>query len=154
MSFMLVFSFILFLVFSMLIFPSTIYYVLMLLSLRLFLLYSLASNYFISVLVFTMIIVVYVGAIIILVGYICAIRPNVYFSSRISTYLFLVPLFFPFLFPSTRSDSSLLVSLSSYFYTSHGRFIFLFLVLSLFITLLIVTSYYISSKGPFRSVDS
>ena len=124
---MLVFSFILFLVFSMLIFPSTIYYVLMLLSLRLFLLYSLASNYFISVLVFTMIIVVYVGAIIILVGYICAIRPNVYFSSRISTYLFLVPLFFPFLFPSTRSDSSLLVSLSSYFYTSHGRFIFLFL---------------------------
>ena len=148
------FSFILCLVFSMLIFSSTIYYVLILLMVSLFLLYALASNYFLSVLVFTIVIVVYVGAMIILVGYICAIRPNVYFSSSLPVYL--LPLLFSFflLTPSIKLESSSLVNLSNYFYTSYGSFIFLFLILSLFITLLMVTSYYISSKGPFRSIDS
>lgn len=148
------FSFILCLVFSMLIFSSTIYYVLILLMVSLFLLYALASNYFLSVLVFTIVIVVYVGAMIILVGYICAIRPNVYFSSRLPVYL--LPLLFSLflLIPSVKLESSSLVNLSNYFYTSYGSFIFLFLILSLFITLLMVTSYYISSKGPFRSIDS
>ena len=152
--FLLVFSFLLCLVFSLLIFPRTVYYVLMLLLLSLFLLYSLASNYFIRVLVFTMVIVVYVGAIMILVGYICAISPNVYFSSK-SFFPFIPLFFFSLLFSSPFIlEPSPLVSLSSYFYTSYGSFLFLFLVFSLFITLLMVTSYYISSKGPFRSVDS
>jgi len=148
------FSLMLCLVFSMLVFSSTIYYVLMLLTISLFLLYSLASNNFLSVLVFTIIIVVYVGAMIILVGYICAISPNVYFSSGLSMYLLPVPLLISFFVPSIRLESSFLVSLSSYFYTSYGMHLFLFLILSLFVTLLIVTSYYISSKGPFRSVNS
>lgn len=152
--FSLVFSFLLCLIFSLLIFPRTVYYVLMLLLLSLFLLYSLASNYFIRVLVFTMVIVVYVGAIMILVGYICAISPNVYFSSK--PFSAFIPLLFFSLFFSSPFvlEPSPLTNLSSYFYTSYGSFIFLFLVFSLFITLLMVTSYYISSKGPFRSVDS
>ena len=151
---LLVFIFVLCLIFSLLVFPSTVYYVLMLLAFRLLLLYSLASSCFIRVLVFTMIIVVYVGAIIILVGYICAVSPNVYFSSK--SFVSFLPLFLFSLLvcPSTTLEASPLSSLSRYFYTSYGSFLFLLLVFSLFITLRMVTSYYISSKGPFRSINS
>ena len=145
--FLLVFIFVLCLIFSLLVFPSTVYYVLMLLAFRLLLLYSLASSCFIRVLVFIMIIVVYVG-------YICAISPNVYFSSK--SFVSFLPLFLLSLLvcPSTTLEATPLSSLSRYFYTSYGSFLFLFLVFSLFITLLMVTSYYISSKGPFRSINS
>jgi len=141
---------------TMFLFPVTFYYVLVLLFLSIYFLFYLNSVYFITNLTFLMVVVVYIGAIIILIGYVCAISPNISFSG---SYLNLAYNFSIILFIFISSvklffQPSPISSLASYFYSPNGSFIFISLIFLLFITLLIVTSYYLSSKGPFRSVSS
>ncbi len=101
-------------------------------------------------------IIVYVGAIIVLIGYICAISPNLILEPDYSfLYLYLFIVFFFYAFSQSNFT---LIDLTSgtivdYFYRFQGIFMFLILVLMLFITLLIVTSQYSVPKGPFRSIN-
>jgi len=104
-----------------------------------------------------MLVIVYVGAIIVLIGYICAIRPNLIlepdfsFSSLyiliIASIFILYSMNFSFIDLCTRT-------IVDYFYRFQGIFIFITLALILFVTLLIVTSQYSVPKGPFRSINS
>jgi hypothetical protein len=91
----------------------------------------------------------------ILIGYICAISPNVYLEASFSSKLFFSLFFFvSFLLIGVvrQPISGSLAPLREYFYSSFGATLFFTLVSFLFFTLLIVTSYYLSRKGPFRSV--
>jgi hypothetical protein len=144
----------LFVFISMLYFSNSMYYTLVLLILSVSLLYYLASSFSLSVLLFLAVVIVYVGAMMILIGYICAIRPNVSFNSSfslsflpllLSLLLLWVTFLSPYLSYSSYSD------LSSFFYSDMGLFLFVVLFSSLFLTLLIVTTQYSSPKGPFRS---
>jgi hypothetical protein len=139
--------------FSMLYFPNTMFYTISLLVLRVALMYFLASSFCLRVLLFLAVVIVYVGAMIILIGYICAISPNVSFSSRFSSFSF--PLLLLLAFHSLSTPPSLSYSppsdLGRFFYSDKGFFIFIVLFICLFITLLIVTTQYSSPKGPFRS---
>lgn len=113
-----------------------------------------------QVLTALMLLIVYVGAMIILIGYICAVAPNVVtVSSNSSIVIFIVfILSIAFVFFSYRgvaSVSPFFVGSSPviYFYTHFGLSIFIIVALALFLTLLMVTSQYFSPKGPFRSVS-
>ena len=82
-------------------------------------------------------IIVYVGAIIVLIGYICAISPNLILEpdySFLYLYLFIVFFFYAF----SKSNFTLIDLTSGtivdYFYRFQGIFMFLILVLMLFIT--------------------
>ena len=132
----------------MLYFPNSIYYTIVLLRFRLLFLYYLASSFSLRVLLFLAIVIVYVGAMMVLIGYICAISPNVSFKST-SLPLPLI-LFLSVLFPFSTSPSLCYLpspDLASFFYTEIGVTLFV----TLFVTLLIVTTQYSSPKGPFRS---
>lgn len=144
------------LIVSMLLFPSTFYYVSCLLLFSLFFIFYLRLVSSISVLTFLIVSVVYVGAIIVLIGYICAISPNPQILySRYSLPFVLVVFFLCSLFLLTPFfDCSALSPVIAYFYTAAGSFFLLVLLLFLFLILLIVTSYHLSSKGPLRSVYS
>jgi hypothetical protein len=101
-----------------------------------------------------MLLIVYVGAMMILIGYVCAVCPNVNFSVTPGSYsliFLLTPLIF-LLTPLSFSTPSSYFSSFNFFYTTLGLPIFLVVVFMLFLILLIVTSYYVSPKGPFRSV--
>ncbi len=112
---------------------------------------------YINLLTVLMLVIVYVGAIIVLIGYICAIRPNLIlepdfsFSSLyiliIASIFILYSMNFSFIDLCTRT-------IVDYFYRFQGIFIFITLALILFVTLLIVTSQYSVPKGPFRSINS
>jgi len=141
----------------MFVYVNTLFYSITLLLVVLGLLYVLVSNLILHSLTILLLIIVYVGAMIILIGYICAICPNlilvpnhispsVYFS-----YFLLVLLFFISEYSSSVSD--MFLPITNYFYSSYGVIAFLVVVFILFITLLIVTSQYITPKGPFRSVS-
>lgn len=143
--------------FSMFYFVNSLYYSLSLLLLVVAFLIYLVSHLLLSSLTIIIMCIVYIGAIMILIGYICAICPNVIVSSSFSSFFLLF--FFPFTFSiiffgdlsfSFPSSSS---SLVDYFYSSFGVFLFMCIVLMLFVTLLIVTSQYLTPKGPFRSVS-
>lgn len=102
-----------------------------------------------------MLIIVYVGAIIVLIGYICAVRPNLILEPNYSTSYFsiLLVLFYTLFNNYTTSFfNSTTVSLVDFFYSYQGLFLFSFLVIMLFVTLLIVTCQYTVPNGPFRSV--
>ena len=140
---------------SMLFFPRTMYYSVLLLCFRVFFLYYLSSSFCVSVLFYLLVCIVYIGAMIILIGYICAISPNVYLEASFSPRLFLCILllaYFLFIGSVRQPISGSLASIREYFYSSFGAMLFFVLVSFLFFTLLIVTSYYLSRKGPFRSV--
>ena len=143
--------------FSMFYFVNSLYYSLSLLCFIILVLIFLVSNRIMSSLTMIMLSIVYIGAIIILIGYICAICPNVIVVSSFSSpsYAFFLSLFF-YLFSfglnyplPSHSD----VSMVEYFYSSSGLFIFSIIITMLFVTLLIVTSQYLTPKGPFRSVS-
>ena len=139
------------LAFSMLLFPRTLYYVIVLLLFCISSLFYLSSHMFIRSLTFIMLVVVYVGAMMVIIGYICAISPNIIFYTRGPSGLyafFLFSFFLLFLVFFSSYESNLLTPMVDYFYSSFGLFVFLYLVFLLFITLLMVTSYYTSSKGP------
>jgi hypothetical protein len=106
-------------------------------------------------LIIILIVVVYVGAIIILIGYICAVSPNlvttpsfnylrVIFLSILFTYFFN----FGFIRGSERFKSGTLLD---FFFRDWGVHMFILMVFMLFFTLIIVTSQYSSPQGPFRS---
>ena len=142
---------------SMFIYVNTLFYTIALLAVVVLLLYSLVANSIIHTLTMLMLLIVYVGAMIILIGYICAISPNLMVNTTFSQSLYLfgfIPLMSLF-FDSKRW----LVTFSSgdyirnYFYSSFGLISFLFVVFILFVTLLMVTSQYLAPKGPFRSIN-
>lgn len=139
----------------MFIYVNTLYYTISLLIIVIFLLYTLVSNLMLHSLTIIMFSVVYIGAIIILIGYICAICPNLILSPSHFRFKFLfvflvISYFFPpFLLPSSNIN---FLPILEFFYTYSGVLVFLTIVFMLFLTLLIVTSQYLTPKGPFRSV--
>lgn len=143
-------------VLSIFIFKNSLYYTISLLVISFIVLSSLALNTYLSFLTSFILIIVYCGAIMILIGYICAITPNLNLEPNYSNlyYFVLIVLFF-FVFNRINfvSFSISTGSIVDYFYSYQGCFIFVILVSILFITLLIVTSQYTVPYGPFRSVE-
>ena len=143
-------------VLSIFIFPNTIYYRLNLLVIVFLTLAFLFYTGCITSLTVLMLVIVYVGAIIILIGYVCAVCPNVNMSSQ-TAYVPFVSLLFvisTLFFPSNQSFlPAASISIFDFFYSSYGVSVFLLLIFMLFVILLVVTSYYVSPKGPFRSVS-
>jgi hypothetical protein len=150
---LLVFSAVCFLIF----FSSTLFYTITLLFIVFMSLLFLTSSGSLSVLASLILVIVYAGAMMILIGYICAVSPNFITSSR-NTGLF-APVLLAVLSLSllARQESfttspEVLCSPVDYFYSSCGLPLFLLIALLLFLTLLIVTSQYSRPKGPLRSV--
>jgi hypothetical protein len=141
---------------STLLFPNSLYFVFILLSNVIFVLYYLVSSLSLSVLTMLIFLIVYLGAMIILIGYICAVCPNlnlsssVMFSPILSLSLLSTLLLSYLTFPSLPLSS--VSTITEFFYSFSGLFVFAVLVLILFLTLLIVTSQYSTPAGPFRSV--
>ncbi len=143
--------------FSIFYFVNSLYYSLSLLAFIILVLVYLVSTCYISSLTIIILSIVYIGAIMILIGYICAICPNVIVSSSFSSpfLMFVAPILF-YIFYSSHpflNISSSNISIVEYFYSSSGLFIFSIMILILFVTLLMVTSQYLAPKGPFRSVS-
>lgn len=135
---------------------NTLYYSIVLLVIVLSLLFILVSNMILHSLTMLILAIVYIGAMMILIGYICAICPNlILLPTSISLYLYLFVVLISFIFIPLNmfiSGNQSFTPIVSYFYTSSGMLVFYTLVFMLFITLLIVTSQYMTPKGPFRSV--
>lgn len=142
---------------SMFVYINTIYYTLTLLSIVLLLLTSLVSVSSVHTLTMLMLLIVYLGAIIILIGYICAISPNLIINTNLFTgFQFLIIVLCITLFLDFKSWSVLSTTgdyLTGYFYSPFGVVPFSLVVFMLFVTLLIVTSQYLAPKGPFRSLS-
>ena len=143
-------------VFFIFVYSNSIFYTLSLLFLLTFLLCSLAASSKISVFLLLLLFIVYAGAILILIGYICAVCPNLKFSPSLkySIFYFSIPLLILIVLQSTtlnNLNSAFSSSLFSFFYSSYGIFILSLVIIILFITLLIVTTQYLIPKGPFRS---
>lgn len=142
---------------GMFVYVNTLFYSIALLVFVLGLLFTLVSNMMIHSLTILLLVIVYVGAMMILIGYICAICPNLILVPThlsVSLYVFsslIFSLFFFWLLVPVSVD--LFIPLSNYFYSWYGGLAFAVLVFMLFLTLLIVTSQYITPKGPFRSVS-
>lgn len=153
------FMFTLFLVFFLiLIYANSMSYVICLFILVFFLMFYAVSLFIVQSLTGLIIIIVYVGAIIILIGYICAVCPNVLIKSNSFKKMFLV--FFSFFGLSLFLNSFFfiknfqeLLSLRDFFYSLSGFHVFCFMILILFLVLLIISSQYLSPKGPFRSLS-
>ncbi len=141
----------------MFIYNNSLYFTMSLLIRVLLLLFHLVSNLILSSLTMIVLIIVYVGAMIILIGYVCAICPNLILTPSVSKYfsptLFLTFLFFSMIYINFVRYNQSVYTVFDYFYSFSGLFIFLIMVLILFLTLLIVTSQYLTPKGPFRSVN-
>jgi len=126
-----------------------------LLRISLVILIFLSLHSYLNFLTVLILVIVYVGAIIVLIGYICAISPNLTLEPNYSNLnrFFLFILAFYFFSPSSTPLIEIsTATIADYFYTSQGVFMFLALILMLFITLLMVTSQYSVPKGPFRSI--
>jgi hypothetical protein len=151
------FSLLLVLTITLFVFKNSLYFTIMLLTISVLTLSSLVINTLLNTLTAFMLVIVYVGAIIVLIGYICAISPNLVLEPDYSiTYLF-VSLFFTFTILdsfSTPTFNTSTFTLVDFFYSYQGLFVFISLVFMLFITLLIVTSQYSVPQGPFRSLQS
>jgi len=139
---------------SLFLFTNSLFFVIVLLFVSIFILSVLVVNSFIGALVSLMVVLVYVGAIMVVIGYVCAVCPNIEVESH--PYALRVVLFFPFvlfLFSSSLSPDTLYSdSLVNFFYSYHGCAFFFRIAFILFVTLLIVTSQYLTPIGPFRSV--
>jgi hypothetical protein len=141
---------------SLFIYKNSFYFVFSLLITTLTLFRVLAVYNSLNYLTIFMLVIVYVGAIIVLIGYICAVSPNL---SLEPDYTLLLPLFIAFtlfyfinFFPIFNLDR-VFSSLVDYYYSLQGLFTFLTLVFILFVTLLIVTCPYSVFGGPFRSIS-
>lgn len=139
------------------VYVNTLYYSIVLLAIVLSLLYILVSNLILHTLTMIIVAIVYIGAIIILIGYTCAICPNLILSpSHLRTVSYFFGLSAPFiLFPINLVPvfNQIFMPITTYFYSLNGVLVFFTLIFILFVTLLIVTSQYITPKGPFRSVS-
>ena len=142
------------LVIRMFFYSNVLYYSISLIGFSLILLSLLVKNYVISPITIALLIIVYVGAMIVLIGYICAVCPNINlsYSGSFLLALFCFVLFTLFYSPIPVQNSFNLVSLSDYFYSPLSCSFLYLLALVLFLTLLIVTSQYLTPKGPFRSL--
>jgi hypothetical protein len=140
---------------SLFIYKNSLYFILSLLLVCLRILIFLSLHSYLRFLTVFILVIVYVGAIIVLIGYICAIRPNLTLEpdyQNFFLYLFLILFFSLFSYNSYSILEISTVRMVDYFYRFQGIFMFLTLVLILFVTLLIVTSQYSVPKGPFRSI--
>ncbi len=140
---------------SLLFFKNALYYTIALLVISICMLRYLTLNVYLTTLTALILVIVYVGAIIILIGYICAVSPNLNLEPDFR-YLFLVFFMLSILLIFFKQEvSSLSLTLSTitdFFYRTQGVFLFFILILMLFISLLIVTSQYSSPRGPFRCI--
>lgn len=136
---------------------NTLYYRIVLLAIVLSLLYILVSNLILHTLTIIIVAIVYIGAMMILIGYTCAICPNLILApSHLSSVVYFLLITTPFLISPINFSpvfNQVFIPITTYFYSYTGILVFLTLVFILFITLLIVTSQYITPKGPFRSVS-
>lgn len=140
---------------SLYVFKNSLYFTIALLSISFIVLRYLALYTYLTFLTVFILIIVYVGAIIVLIGYICAVRPNLILEPNYNTFYFSILLVITFTIINNFNTSffnSTTVSLVDFFYSYQGLFLFAFLVLMLFVTLLIVTCQYTVPNGPFRSV--
>nr|QKV49087.1 NADH dehydrogenase subunit 6 [Proales similis] len=143
-----------FLVVSMMfVFPNSLYFTFSILYVVISSLYFLVSSHHLTTLTMIMLCIVYVGAMMILIGYICAICPNLNLSSSfgVSPLMFFSLLVSYLSSPLTFSPFSSFGSILDYMYSGDGLSLFFLMVFMLFITLLMVTSQYLVPKGPFRS---
>jgi hypothetical protein len=144
---------------SLFIFANSLYYTVALVRIVVILLFSLVTSLQLSTLTMLMLCIVYIGAIIILIGYVCAVCPNVLSSRSFvlnSPFLLVMSIFtFNLFLTPTRfvHNTPMLLTIVEFFYSTTGFFTFLILILMLFLTLLIVTSQYSVPKGPFRSTS-
>lgn len=141
----------------MLMFTNVLFYTVSLLLLSLSILLWLVSSNYVSTLLIILITIVYVGAIIILIGYICAVCPNLiitpsnryfYFILRVVVLLSARVLNYSVSYGLESAKSRFLLD---YLFRDWGILMFILIVFMLFFTLLIVTSQYNSPQGPFRS---
>lgn len=149
-------SVLLFLTMTLFVFKNSLYFTMMLLSMSIFTLSSLVLNTYLGTLTAFMLVIVYVGAIIILIGYICAISPNLVLEPDYSLILPFFVLLVSFLTLdsfSTPVFNTSRFTLVDFFYSYQGLFVFVSLVFMLFLTLLMVTSQYSVPQGPFRSLQ-
>lgn len=140
----------------MLFFVNSLYYSISLLLVVLLILSELVSRLILSSLTMLILVIVYAGAIMILIGYICAVCPNLILRSLNFNYqpfvCFRLYYFSLKVLQSSQTRVDIFLPLSEYFYSLSGSLIFFLVIFMLFITLLIVTSQYITPKGPFRSI--
>ena len=140
--------------------PNSLNYSLSLLLISSILLLEIVVYNHLRVIIFSILIIVYSGAIMILIGYICAVCPNIFLYTSNNSFVYYivillaVTLFFinsnySYFFQSFNYSSSLV----DFFYTFWGVWIFLIIIFIIFLTLLIVTSQYSSPKGPLRSTS-
>jgi len=137
------------------VFVNSIYFSISLLFIVLLLASTLVSYLKVTSLTFFLLMLVYLGAMMILIGYVCAISPNVLISESNKLFPIILLSFLGFIsVPILFSDSyKSTMNLSDFFYSSWGLLVFSSLVFILALTLLIVTSQYISPKGPFRAIS-
>lgn len=147
----LIFSLVLFIV----IFPRVLLYVVSLLLISVCVLIVLVSTLRLRRLSGILMATVYLGAIIILVGYICAVTPNLLFDfsflnfTTLTFFVFVCILESPY-FSSIREFK--VSYLLDYFFSPWGILIFITIVIMLFFVLLIVTSQYSLPQAPLRSL--
>lgn len=149
-------SILLFLTMTLFVFKNSLYFTIMLLTISILTLSSLVLNTYLNTLTAFMLVIVYVGAIIVLIGYICAIRPNLVLEpdySLVVPFALLLVSFAALDSFSTPVFNMSTFTLVDFFYSYQGLFVFLTLVFILFLTLLIVTSQYSVPQGPFRSLQ-
>ena len=138
---------------SMLYFINTLFFTLCLILMVIVVsMYSVYLGSF-SSLFSIMLIIIYVGAMIIFIGYICAISPNILFKSSFPYRFTFLPFLLVFLlFPSVPSFNSNFSPLTDYLYSSTGFYLFFLVALVLFLVLMVVSSQFFRPQGPFRSV--
>lgn len=97
---------------------------------------------------------IYIGAIIIFIGYVCAISPNPLFVSSLSYFWGTFALLIGFslsLYLLPISSGTRIHFLSDFFYSFDGVSVFIVVIFMLFFILLVVSAQHFLPKGPFRS---
>ena len=150
-------SVLMFLTMTLFVFKNSLYFTITLLRISVLTLSALVLNTYLNTLTAFMLVIVYVGAIIVLIGYICAISPDLVLEPDYSlVYVFILLLSRFFILDSFSSPvfNMSAFTLVDFFYSFQGLFVFVSLVLILFLTLLMVTSQYSVPQGPLRSLQS
>lgn len=152
-------SFVLLLTVLMMIYCNTLFYTLSLLAISSYLLLSLLSLNLVHGLTVLVVLVVYLGAMIVLIGYVCAVSPNLLIGSplRASSGVVLFGLLYVLAllvdsYSFSYSTSSFRL-VGSFFFSSFGWVPLAVVLLMLFLVLLMVTAQHTLPKGPFRSLS-
>lgn len=143
------------LVFIILIYVNTIFYAMVVVVSSILSLYILVLAGVVSLLAYLFIIIVYVGAVMIFVGYVCAVCPNFIIIKTQPTLTYFIFIFLLYLLIERGLDLNPLKVVGDrifrYFYSAWGGRVLVGLIFILFLVLLIVTSQFSQPKGPFRS---